>query len=296
MLRRSSALAAVLLSILGSAGCTPKSPPPSSATLATAPPYTLEDTEVRTLPRSADGRDYLLYVGLPASYAKELNRRYPVLYVCDGYWDFALVRGFYGNLIYDKVVPEYILVGFGYQGVAPVYGALRAWDYTPVPENNIASAKLGSGHASEFLTALEKEILPFVDRTYRTDPGYRVLGGSSLGGLFTLYALFSRPDLFQAYIAPSPAVVWANGWLFSKEAEFAAKQKSLPVRLFMSGASAESPEFLAGIQRFDAQLKGHNYAGLSYDFHIVEGERHAGTKAESYNRGIRFAFAPLVGK
>jgi hypothetical protein len=62
----------------------------------------------------------------------------------------------------------------------------------------------------------------------------------------------------------------------------------------MSGAGAESPDFLAAVQRMDAQLKAHAHRGLSYEFRLVEGERHAGTKAESYNRGVRFVFAPLV--
>jgi predicted alpha/beta superfamily hydrolase len=267
--------------------CVPVPPPPSATALASAPPYTLPNTQVRTLPRSVDGRDYILYVALPASYQREPQKRYPVLYLCDGYWDFALVRGFYGNLVYDRVVPELILVGFGYPGHSPDFEALRAHDYTPEPLPD-----RDSGHAPEFLTTIEHQIIPFVEASYRADPGYRVLAGSSLGGLFTLYALFTNPELFQGYIAPSPAVNWASSWLFSYESQFAEKHPSLQARLFVTGAGAEAPDFLAAIQRFDAQVKQHAYKGLTYEFRLVEGERHAGTKAESYNRGVRFAFAP----
>jgi uncharacterized protein len=294
---RGSALLAVL-SLAGASACArivTKASPAANVANA-APPYTIPDTEVRALPRSANGRDYLLYVALPTSYAGEPGRRYPVLYLCDGYWDFTLVKGLYGNLIYDRVAPEHIIVGLGYQGEAPDYEALRASDYTPTPERAADARDRRTGHASEFLAALESEIVPFVERTYRADPRYRVLGGSSLGGLFALYTLFTHPDLFQAYIAPSPAVTWADGWLFSYEAQFAARHRNLQTRLFISGASAESPDFLAGIQRFDAQLRGHSYMGLSYQFRLVDGERHAGTKAESYNRGVRFALASLAGK
>ncbi len=252
------------------------------------PRHVLANTEVRTPPDAA-GRADLLYVALPASYAREPQRRYPVVYLCDGYWDFALVYGFTGNLVYDRAVPEFILVGLGYQGESPDYERLRSHDYTPVPQPD-----KDSGHAAEYLRRLERDILPFVDRSYRTDPSYRVLGGSSLGGLFALYALFERPELFRAVIAPSPAVTWADGWLFGREAAFAGERRGLHARLFMTGASAEEPGFLAGIRAFDAQLAQRRYEGLAYQFHLVLGERHAGTKAESYNRGLRYAFAPIA--
>jgi len=253
------------------------------------PQQVIANSQIRALPRSANGRAYQLFVGLPASYGKEPNKRYPVIYICDGYWDFNLLMGFYGNLIYDKATPEYITVGFGYAGENPDYDALRRYDYTPVPEDD---GPTKSGHAKEFLSVIEHEFIPFIEKEYRIDSSYRVLGGSSLGGLFTLYALFERPGLFQGYIAPSPAVGWAHEWFFKREAEYAATHKELPGRLFMSGASKEWPEFLASIQKFNQVLQNRNYKGLTYKWRLVEGERHTGTKPESYTRGIRFTFAP----
>ncbi len=288
VLKRLRGLSAVLGCL--ALACEQAHPPPAQSprTALSVPQHVLANTEVRAIPDAA-GRADQIYVALPASYGREPSRRYPVVYLCDGYWDFVLVYGFTGNLLYDRVVPEFILVGLGYQGESPDYERLRAHDYTPVAEPG-----RDSGHAAEYLRRLEHDILPFVDRTYRTDPGYRVLGGSSLGGLFTLYAMFERPALFRAFIAPSPAVTWAASWLFGREAAFAKEHRGLTARLFMTGASAEDPAFLAGIRAFDAQLTQRRYEGLAYEFHTVEGERHAGTKAESYNRGLRYAFAPIA--
>lgn len=266
----------------------PEAPPPS-----VIPPHITAHSQVRVLPRSANGRDYQIYVALPPSYESQPQRRYPVLYICDGYWDFGLIAGFYGGLVYDKAAPEIIIVGFGYPGANPDYGVLRAYDYTPVPKPDDHRAKLG-GHAPEFLRVVEKEIIPFVEREYRADSSFRVLGGSSLGGLFTLYAMLERPGLFQGYIAPSPAVDWAKDWLFGREAEFAEKHHDLAARVFVSGAGEESAPFLAAIQRFSDRLQSRRYEGLHYRWRLVDGERHAGTKPESYNRGIRFVFAPLA--
>jgi predicted alpha/beta superfamily hydrolase len=256
-------------------------------------PHTIANSQVRVLPRSANGRDYQLHVGLPPSYEAQPGRRYPVLYVCDGYWDFALIASLAGGLLYDHAIPEFILVGFGYPGPKPAFDTLRTYDYTPVPAPNDPKANLG-GHAAEFLRVVETELIPFIEREYRVDPSFRALGGSSLGGLFTLYAMLERPGLFHAYIAPSPAVDWANGWLFGREAAFAAAHKELKARLFMSGASEEWPKFLAAVKRFNDTLQTRRYAGLQYKWRLVDGERHAGTKPESYNRGIRFVFAPLA--
>jgi predicted alpha/beta superfamily hydrolase len=285
------------LSLLTTAGMvaraaaeTPAAAPPARVT---PPHHVVGNSEVRVLPVSANGRTYQLYVGLPPSYAKQPLRRYPVLYICDGYWDFPLINSFLGGLYYDNDAPEIILVGIGYAGPNPDVGALRAYDDTPVPNPSDAQAKT-SGHAAAFLRVLENEFIPFIEGEYRVDSKFRALGGSSLGGLFTLYAMLERPGLFQGYIAPSPAVDWAKDWLFGREAELAATRQDLPVRLFMSGAGEENAAFLATVRRFDERLQSRHYPGLRYKWRLVDGERHAGTKPESYNRGVRFVFAPLA--
>ncbi len=257
-------------------------------------PMVLRNTQLRPLPRAANGRDYLLYVALPPDYATSPGTRYPVLYICDGYWDFVLINGFYGNLIYDRVTPHFIIVGLGYQGASSnaEFDVLRRYDYMPMPADDDPGGRQ-TGHAAEFLGVLEHEIIPFVEREYRADPSYRVLSGNSLGGLFSLYAMFARPGLFQAHVAASPA---APPWLFDFEAKFAASGQKLPARLFLTGAEKEWPDFLANIKRFDERLQTRHYPGFVYSWRLIDGEAHTGTKAESYNRGLRFAFAPLAPK
>ncbi len=250
-------------------------------------------SEVRVLPRAANGRMYQLYVGLPESFEDDPERRYPVLYLCDGYWDFNLVKALSGNLLVDKAIPEIIVVGLGYPGDRPDYGRLRRWDLTPVPAKYEGASYDGpSGHAEEFLSVLEHEIIPLVEREYRGDPSYRVLAGSSLGGLFTLYAMFAQPGLFAAYVAPSPAAQWAEDWLLGFEDAFHRGGRPLGARLFVTYAEKDPALILDGVKRFDARLRERAYPGLAYDFRVVEGEGHASTKAESYNRGLRFAFSP----
>ena len=256
----------------------------------TYPPHIVPNSELRVLPRNAAGRHYQLSIGLPGSYHKETAKRYPVVYVTDGYWDFQKLEAIRGALVFDKVVPEFIIVGLGYAGENLDYGKLRAWELSPVPFGDAAE----SGHAADFLQTIEKEIIPFVEREYRADPSQRVLAGASLGGLFTLYSMYAKPELFNAYIAVTPAVVLDNDWLLGHEEAFVKSGRPLNARLFVSMGENEGAGFLAGILRYNSRVTSRHHTGLAYNFRIIDGERHAGMQLESYTRGLRFVFAPLA--
>lgn len=255
------------------------------------PPATVRNSEIRPLPPLPNGRQHQLRIALPTSYYTHPERRYPVVYFCDGYWDLPMLAVFEGMMVYDRTAPEFIVVGLDYVGTDLDYDALRMFDYTPGTDVAHGFDANHSGHAPELLELIEHRIIPLMDAEYRTIPEQRVLGGSSAGGLFTLYAMFTRPALFNAYIAASPGVIWGDEWMLRYEAEFAANHATLPVRLFLSEAGDEWPELRSGIQRFRDRLYQRGYSGLVLQWRTIEGERHAGTKAESYYRGLRFAFA-----
>lgn len=256
------------------------------------PAYAIPGSQLRDLPRNAAGRQYQLMIGLPAGYAREPDRRYPVVYVTDGYWDFAKLYAGRESLTYDKVAPEFIIVGLGYVGENLDYGDLRRWELAPVPFGG--GGPEASGHAADFLRTLKTEIIPFVEREYRADPAHRVLAGASLGGLFTLFSLYAEPGLFEGYIAATPAVVLGDDWLLGFEDAFVKSGKTLHGRLFVSTGGNEAPGFMGGALRYNARVSSRRHPGLAYEFRIVDGERHAGMQIESYVRGLRFIFAPLA--
>lgn len=254
------------------------------------PPHTISNSQLRVLPRNADGREYQLHIGLPGNYARDKDKRYPVVFVTDGYWDFEKMHVIRGALVWDKVVPEFIIVGLGYPGANLDYGQMRRWELSPVPMDGDPQ----SGHAADFLRILETEIIPLVEREYRTDPAHRVLAGASLGGLFTLYAMHTKPGLFHGYIAATPAVSLGDNWLLGYEEAFAGKNKALPVRLFVSVGEFEWPAFRGAIVRYNERISSRRYDKLAYKFRVIDGERHAGMQTESYTRGLRFVFEPLA--
>ncbi|HSK87162.1 MAG TPA: alpha/beta hydrolase-fold protein [Anaerolineales bacterium] len=257
---------------------TPSSPGPGLSEV------TIPNSEVRQLKSTATGRSYDIYVRLPDEYAGARAKEYPVLYVLDGQWDFKLLDSIYGGLYYDGFIPEMIIVGITYSGDEPDYGALRAMDYTPVPDTFIP----GSGDAPKFFAFLKEQLFPFIEANYRADASHRVLMGSSFGGTFTLYAMFSEPALFSGYVIGSPIVTYGRRIVFQQEADYASSHKDLPARLFLSVGELEP--IVGPVQEFMQILRERNYSGLELETRVIEGERHAGNKPEAYNRGLRFVF------
>ncbi len=72
-----------------------------------------------------------------------------------------------------------------------------------------------SGGADNFLIFFKAELIPHVDRTYRTEK-FEVLYGGSNAGPLAIYALLTQPDLFNAYLTSSPMVGWCYDLIFSK--------------------------------------------------------------------------------
>jgi len=249
------------------------------------PKVGIDGSQVRSMHSAETGREYDLYIHVPAEAEKDKSKKFPVVYILDGQWDFKLMDSVLGGLAYDKFVPPMVLVGITYSGSDPDYNSLRAMDYTPVAQAN----PKGSGDAEKFYAFLKDKVIPFVESNYPGDPKQRVLMGSSFGGLFTLYAMFKDPALFSRYMAASPAVSYGDDFAFKQEAEYAKRHKDLPVRLYMGVGSDEG--LTKPVKKMMKIIDSRNYKGLVREFKVVDPERHASNKPELYNRGLRFLFA-----
>jgi predicted alpha/beta superfamily hydrolase len=282
---------------LPSAAMSASSPTATSPTAAPArplyPPLQLAGTQVRDLQSELTGKQHRFLIALPPSFESEPTRRYPVLYVLDGQWDFPLVTTLSGGLHYDQVLPEMLIVGLSWAGENPNYDALRSDDYLPTRAKGRDGVEKGGG-APNFLSVLSKDVIPLMEREYRADPERRVLAGASNGALFALYTLFEQPDLFWGYIAISPNVGWDDQAIFKQEAAFHAAHPALDRRLWLSSGSAERPDYLSRETAFFKQLTASRYKGIALKVFDVQGERHAGVKPEAYNRALRFIAEPLV--
>lgn len=169
-------------------------------------PYEVAGSEVWSVPDPVSGRDYQVFVALPASYAEQPERRYPVLYVTDADYAFPLLRQISRRLnVEGPRVEDFILVGLSYaKGDGGMQSRRR--DYTPTPNGpSSAPADAVHGQAAEYITYLQRQVLPFIAGRYRSDEGRRLLLGHSYGGLLGAQVLLTEPTMFAGYVLGSPS-------------------------------------------------------------------------------------------
>jgi len=154
-------------------------------------------------------RDILIY--LPASYEKS-DKPYPVLYMHDGQNLFDPATSFAGEWGVDSALAKAprkgrkaIVVGI------PNAGIERIREYSP-----FADTRIGGGKGDVYLDWIEQTIKPLIDERYRTvqGPEGTGIGGSSLGGLISLYAFFRSPARYGFVAALSPALWFGDGQIF----------------------------------------------------------------------------------
>jgi predicted alpha/beta superfamily hydrolase len=247
--------------------------------------FVLASTQIIPVQSKSTGKAHELVVVLPASYASNPGKTYPVLYYLDAYWDTPLLTATYGNLIYDNETPEFIMVGLSYPSGFNV-DVERRKDYT------ITATGPDSGKADAFLNFITQEVAPLVESRFRGEKTGRIISGSSLGGLFAIAAAYKAPGFFAGHIAISPAAGWDKGALGKLDERYAKDHKALDARMFISYGTAEYPAFREPIAAFQKQLAARHYQGLALQNYKMEGLDHTSVKGDGYVRGLSWVFQP----
>lgn len=265
--------------------------PFNKAAQATEAPYRFANTSVQTLKATQGELSHELIISLPSSYSREKNKRYPVVYYLDAYWDFPLLYTTYGNLRYDNAIPEVILVGLSIAG--DNFNAYRTRYFSVFSDPN---KKSPNGQANLLFQHLTQDIIPTIDAQFRTlaQPAGRVLAGQSMGGLFSLYGLWQQSTPFSRFIAVNPAVAGSEAQL--KTLAAARSEKPLQARLFISYGSQEYPPFRDPIINYTHHLNTANYRGLTLRTQLLDGMGHTGGKGEAYAKGLLWALEDLAPK
>jgi predicted alpha/beta superfamily hydrolase len=182
--------------------------PELTAELAAAGPGQLRKHEKFSSRFLSKKRDLVVY--LPGIYEKRPDLRFPVLYLEDGQNLFdpatSFIPGQYWRvgetadaLIAQGAIQPLVIVG--------IYntGKQRLNEYTPTRDR-----KLGGGKADKYGRLLVEELQPFIESRYRIaqGPSNKGLGGSSLGGLLTIYLGMQFPQVFGKLAVLSPSVWW----------------------------------------------------------------------------------------
>ena len=217
----------------------------------------------RTLHSTLLNEDRKVVVHLPTSYDTS-GRSYPVLYLLDGTPAFLLeMIAITNRLRNDRNAPEMIIVA--------IENGDRNRDMMPV----VAKDYPGPPRAEAFLGFLEKELVPEIEKTYRTAQP-RILQGKSLSGLFTIYALLAKPTAFNAYVACSAGWFAENNEYFMAMSTraFATVESFSHRRVFMANSLRDQYDPDQTIHRqmieFSRLLKDRLGEAVSYRYETYQ--------------------------
>lgn len=238
-----------------------------------------------TLRSSVLGEERAFQVHLPPGYENG-SRRYPVLYLTDGEAQFAHTATTVDFLARNGRIPPLIVVGVG--------NTDRARDLTPtrasLPDADGGSTAFPtSGGADRFLDFFEKELIPQVDKGWRTQP-YRLFFGHSFGGLFAVHAFLTRPALFDAVLAVSPTLSWDSDLELRRARDFFAGRDALEKTLVVTLGS-EGAQMQAGFDAFKRVLASAKPAGFEWAMEQFPDENHGSVVLRSHDFGLRRIFA-----
>jgi predicted alpha/beta superfamily hydrolase len=163
-------------------------------------------------------------VSLPEDYANN-KQHYPVIYRLDGAQNIPLMEAVLGRLQENDAAPQVIIVA--------IENTDRLRDmYPTVNQDPNGPVGLGGG-ADKFLSFIERELIPDVEKRYRTH-STRIIAGASAAGVFSLYAMQERPALFDAHIAYSPAVWWNTGAMVERTKQWLSSKPTTTTYLYMN--------------------------------------------------------------
>ncbi|HKZ76780.1 MAG TPA: alpha/beta hydrolase-fold protein, partial [Pyrinomonadaceae bacterium] len=205
------------------------------------------------------------------------NIAYPVFYMTDGDAHMGHTSSTIDWLVMNGRMSDMIVVG--------ITNKDRTRDLTPAKGMGNDARFATAGGADNFLKFIEIELIPEIEKRYRVQP-YRVLAGHSLGGLFAVHALITRPDLFNAYVAVSPSIQWAGGSILKGAEQFFNNRKELRATLYTSLGN-EPGDIVKPFEEFRQLLARTQIKGFEIEAQQMMDEDHGSVVLRSYYFGLR---------
>lgn len=206
--------------------------------------------------------DRLLFIYLPNNYYKDTSKSYPVHYLTDApttsniYFDLLRLHSLM------NYVPQCIVVGLSSDNR----------NYNLNPEKG----------AEKYLQFIKSEVIPYIDKNYRTKP-FKVIAGHSLGGDFVIYSMRKESSLFNAYIAGSPGPIEPIIKLLDTT-EY--NQNTIDYKFFYSSIGSEDFTDTLVFKQFIEKLNAKVSNKVECNFDINKGENHISNIVINYQKGI----------
>lgn len=236
----------------------------------------------QTLHSTVLNEDRVVQIYLPAGYKP--TEKYDVVYVLDGE---MLVRFFPPVRAFDEendLIPPVIIVGIN--NVYWYDKGLNSRDRDLLPAK-VSGSPL-SGGADAFATFLSTELIPYINRTYAST-GSATLFGHSYGGMFTMYAFLTHPEMFDHYIASDPALWWNDGYV---NRIASTKLKTFPHNrktLFIGGRAGGMYEAF-GIRQMVSDLQAEAPESLRWKQMAYDDEDHGTVRLKNIYDGLKFSY------
>ena len=258
----------------------------ASSELAEHPRYAVYAFRSALLP---DAREVMVW--LPPQYLEDESRRFPVLYLHDGQNLFDGLTSYIpgrtwrahetaDSLAIAGEMEPVILVGVANTGLR------RMAEYTPTRD-----FKMGGGEGHTYGRLLMEELKPFIDTSYRTkgDAENTGLGGSSLGGLISLYLGLEHPEVFGKLAVMSPSLWWDHRSILAFVHQAHPQPK---LKIWLDMGTAEGSRHVRDADLLYRMLLGLGWqAGEDLIYRKVEGALHEEAAwAERLDEVLRFLF------
>jgi predicted alpha/beta superfamily hydrolase len=235
--------------------------------------------------------DRAVSVYLPPQYLEQEERRFPVLYLQDGQnlfdgrTSYIAGKTWNANTTADRLaeagaIEPVILVGIANTGLR------RMAEYTPTRD-----FKMGGGEGRSYGRLLIEELKPVIDRTYRTLPNAEntAVGGSSLGGLISLYLGFAHPEVFGKIAVMSPSLWWDHRSIFNAITQQATKPK---LRIWLDMGTGEGARHLRDADMLERFLLNRGWkSGVDLAYVKIAGAVHdENAWSDRFGDVLRFLF------
>ncbi|MFD2329082.1 alpha/beta hydrolase [Cohnella sp. GCM10020058] len=258
--------------------------------------YEVPGTETFSLRSERSGLSYRIFVSFPMRPAP--TEGYPVLYALDGNALFgSMAEAMRMHSWNPNGIAPGMIVGIGYDTEEPFVYGRRMYDFTvEVPASDVRSDGMPwppTVGADAFLAFLEEELIPQIQRRYPVDVSRQSLFGHSLGGFFTLYALFDRPSPFRTFIAGSPSIWWNDHALLRKLPAFEEMLARGTVRaelLIAVGSEEDHSMIEDASQLYQRLMKPFGDQGLDLAYMRIEGEEHLSVVHPMISKVFKYLF------
>ena len=224
---------------------------------------------------------------LPYNYHKT-DKTYPVLYLQDAQNLFNEGSAF-GNWEIDKKMS--ILAEYGRGDVIII--AIENGSEDRIKEyilDNDSITKNAEG--KKYIRFLADTLKPYVDSVYRTKPEreFTGIGGSSIGGLISIYSGFLYPEVYSKLLIFSPSL-WVNPENNFPQMNF---KNPYEIKVYMYGGEMEGSQMTERIALFEKTLESwENSHSIQFEFKISindEGKHQEFYWSQEFPRAVEWLF------